>query len=106
MRYDENGAVIKYCMRCGRILTIENYFAAVRQKYCKECAEQTKREQTALCLREQRAKARERRALEREQNRLLIDENELLRQQVRELQYRVDALAAALQRSREDDEYI
>lgn len=103
MRYDENGAVIKYCMRCGRKLTIENYFAGVRQKYCKECAAQAKREQTALCLRNKREKARERRTLEREQNRMLIDENALLREQVRALQSRVETLGRIVEKLKDEN---
>lgn len=106
MYYDENGAVVKQCIRCGRILKIENFFAACPTKYCPECARQTTAENKAEYLRNMRRKARERNQLIKEQNRLLQDENELLRQQVRDLQYRVDALAAALRRSREDDDYI
>lgn len=106
MYYSKNGAVVKQCIRCGKLLEIENFFAACPTKYCPECAAQSTAEKKAEYLREMRRKARERNKLIKEQNRLLIDENELLRQQVRELQYRVDALAAALSRNREDDEYI
>lgn len=94
----KDGGVRKHCVRCGKILHIENWYAALPTKYCPDCAAQSKREQTAICMREARRKARERRALEREQNRLLLDENELLRQHVRALQYRVEALDATLRK--------
>lgn len=106
MYYGADGAVVKQCIRCGKILHIENFFAACPTKYCPECAKQTTAENKAEYLRNMRRKARERNQLIKEQNRLLIDENALLREQVRDLQYRVDALAAALRRSQEDDEYI
>lgn len=106
MYYGADGAVVKQCIRCGKILHIENFFAACPTKYCPECAKQTTAENKAEYLRNMRRKARERNKLIKEQNRLLIDENALLREQVRDLQYRVDALAAALRRSQEDDEYI
>lgn len=106
MYYDESGAVVKQCIRCGKLLKIENFFAACPTKYCPECARQTTAENKAEYLRNMRRKARERNQLIKEQNRLLIDENALLREQVRDLQYRVDALAEALRRSREDDDYI
>ena len=106
MYYGSDGAVVKQCIRCGKILRIENFFAACPTKYCPECAKQTTAENKAEYLREMRRKARERNKLIKEQNRLLIDENALLREQVRDLQYRVDALAAALRRDQEDDDYI
>ncbi|GEM_PF-4138223 len=90
------GGVLKYCVRCGKAMHLENWYAALPTKYCRECAAASKREQTALCMRNARKKAREQRALEREQNRLLKDENELLRQQVRALRYRVEALSTEL----------
>lgn len=106
MYYGSDGAVVKQCIRCGKLLKIENFFAACPTKYCPECARQTTAENKAEYLRNMRRKARERNQLIKEQNRLLIDENALLREQVRDLQYRVDALAAALRRSQEDDDYI
>ena len=106
MYYGSDGAVVKQCIRCGKILRIENFFAACPTKYCPECAKITAAENKAEYLRNMRRKARERNQLIKEQNRLLIDENALLREQVRDLQYRVDALAAALRRSQEDDDYI
>jgi late competence protein required for DNA uptake (superfamily II DNA/RNA helicase) len=98
MVYSKSGAVVKQCQRCGKIMEIENYFAACPTKYCKQCAADSKREHIAAYLREKRRKLKEQRKLEKEQNRLLIDENALLREQVRTLQYRVEALDAALRK--------
>lgn len=104
MYYGADGAVVKQCIRCGKILHIENFFAACPTKYCPECAKQTTAENKAEYLRNMRRKARERNQLVKEQNRLLQDENELLRQQVRDLQYRVEALTEAIRRKRDDDD--
>lgn len=98
MRYSESGGVLKQCVRCGKVMEIENFFAACATKYCSECAAQVKREKTALCLREKRRKEREQRELERQQNRLLIEENELLRMQVRDLQHSVEMLHGKVMR--------
>ena len=106
MYYGSDGAVVKQCIRCGKILRIENFFAACPTKYCTECAKQTTAENKAEYLREMRRKARERNQLIKEQNRLLIDENELLRQQVRDLQYRIEALTEKIMREREEDEFM
>ena len=94
MTYDENGAPLKRCERCGRLLAVPDWYAAIRTKYCKACAADAKREQTAQSLRRLRAKARERRKLERQRADLLADENEILRQAVRELEARLDRLKA------------
>ena len=106
MYYGADGAVVKQCIRCGKNLRIENFFAACPTKYCPECAKQTTAENKAEYLRKMRRKARERNRLIKEQNRLLIDENELLRQQVRDLQYRVEALTEKIMREREEDEFM
>lgn len=105
MYYGNDGAVVKYCMRCGKMLRIENFFAACPTKYCPECAKQRTAENKAAYLREMRRKARERRNLEDKQRELLEDENALLRQSVADLEKRVEALTAALLRRREDDEF-
>lgn len=94
MTYDENGAPVKRCARCGKRLDLPDWYAAIRTKYCKPCAADAKREQTAQSLRRLRAKARERRKLERQRADLLAGENEILRQAVRELEARLDRLKA------------
>ena len=99
MVYSESGGVIKQCIRCGTIMEIDNYFAAVATKYCHDCAARVKADQIAGYMRDRRRKARERRELERQQNKLLTDENELLRRQVRDLQYRVEALDSAYRKA-------
>lgn len=99
MYYGASGGVIVQCTRCGKVMEIENFFAACPMKYCRECAARAKSDQIAGYMREKRRKARERRDLERQQNQLLTDENELLRQQVRELQYRVEALDAVCRKA-------
>ena len=89
MRQNEDGAVVKRCLRCGREMAIYNWYAAIATKYCKPCAADSKRQITAECLRTARAKARERRELERDVARLLDEENALLRERVRQLESRV-----------------
>lgn len=89
MNYDETGAAVKVCERCGKIMRIENWFAAIRTKYCPDCRKAVKQMQTANCMYEKRRKARERRNLEREKMRLLNDENEILRREIAELRARM-----------------
>lgn len=100
MIYAESGEVLKQCTRCGKLMEIQNFFAACPMKYCEECAAIVKNERIAGYMRNKRRAARERRELEKQQNRLLTDENELLRQQVRALQYRVEALDAARRKAK------
>ena len=50
MNYDETGAAVKVCERCGKIIRIENWFAAIRTKYCTDCRKAVKRMQTANCM--------------------------------------------------------
>lgn len=89
MTTNEAGAAVKVCKRCGARMVIENWYAAIATKYCRACAADVHREQTADSLREMRRKARERRALERKRTALLEDENALLRAQVMELERRM-----------------
>lgn len=83
MRYDSAGRAVKFCAQCGRRLVIADWMAAIRTKYCPECAADVKRRQIAGYMRDKRAAARERRKLERERCALLEQENELLRIAVR-----------------------
>lgn len=89
MLLNEQGAAEKTCKRCGARMVIENWYAAIATKYCRSCAAEVHRAQTANALREARRKAAERRALERKRAALLAEENELLREQVLELERRV-----------------
>lgn len=89
VNYDSSGAAVKVCARCGKVMRIENWFAALSTKYCDECRVIVKQEQTAECLRNKRKKERERRNLEREKMRLLEDENEILRHEIAELRARM-----------------
>ena len=89
MTTNEAGEAVKVCQRCGDRMIIANWYAAIATKYCRACAADVHREQTADALREMRRKARERRALERKRTALLEDENALLRAQVMELERRL-----------------
>lgn len=89
MNYDETGAAVKVCKRCGKVMRIENWFSAISTKYCPDCRKAVKRMQTANCMAEKREKARERRNLEREKMRLVEDENEILRREIAELRARI-----------------
>ena len=104
MIYGESGGVVKQCERCGKIMEIENYFAACATKYCTECAAQVKRDRIAGYMREKRRKARERREMERQQIRMLNDENELLREHIRVIQYRLESAEAAYRKAVQNGE--
>lgn len=89
MVYSESGECLVRCQRCGEQLKIGNYYSAIKTKYCKQCAADTKRMQIAGYMREKRAKAAERRKLERERAKLIADENAVLREEIRELKARL-----------------
>lgn len=89
MTTNEAGEPVKACRRCGAQMVIANWYAAIATKYCRACAADVHREQTADALREMRRKAKERKALERKRTALLEDENALLRAQVIELERRL-----------------
>lgn len=94
MIYTNNGAVEKYCKRCGTRMEIENYFEALSRKYCLCCAADVRREDAAIAMQEKRARARERRKLIAKENVLLADENAMLRERVRMLEEQVKRLHA------------
>lgn len=72
---------VKYCQQCGVVIAREldcDYYRYIRLKYCRYCAEDVHRRQTAACMERLRAQRREQHRLEHEQNQLLKTENELL----------------------------
>lgn len=89
---DESGAVVKSCVMCGRRLVIPDWYAAIRTKYCPDCAAAAERMQNANRMRELRRQARERRKLERQIAEATGRENELLREAVRLQAERIEAL--------------
>ena len=86
---------VKRCAQCGAIIAREestDYYAYIRLKYCKPCAQDVHRRQNAAYMRRLRAQRREAHKLTAEQNELLKQENELLRQSIRRLMHENSSL--------------
>ncbi len=76
---------IKYCQRCGAVISDLNtadYFSHIRIKYCRRCAEQVEREQTAVRVAALRRRKKQKDKFRDEQLILLQEENELLRKNI------------------------
>lgn len=72
----------KQCVRCGKGMEIEDWYAFIRTKYCPVCAEDVKREQAKFRMREVRRLSREKHALEHELCKRQRDEIERLRAEI------------------------
>lgn len=87
-------AIEKTCAMCGRRITVPNN----RWKYCEPCGIARKKMFDLNAVHKFRESEKQRRAAQEKQNLDLIEENRLLREQIRALQYRVEALDAALRK--------
>lgn len=91
----------KFCERCGAKIGDEfntDYFAYIRMKYCPECKEQVKREQTAERVKRLRRRTREINKAKSEQLELLKEENEILRRRIIMMREHLDNIPADEQR--------
>ena len=77
---------------CGRDISTDDYFASIRQKYCKRCAAEMQRIQKANWARELRRRTRERNALTRQLCAEQARENEALRAEIVRLRDRIAAM--------------
>lgn len=85
---------VKRCAQCGAIIAREetaDYYAYIRLKYCRPCAQDVHRRQNAEYMRRLRAQRREAHKLTADQNELLRRENELLRQSIRRLEFALNS---------------
>jgi len=76
---------IKYCQRCGAIISDLNtadYFSHISIKYCSQCAEKVNREKTAARMAALRKRKKQKDKYRDEQLILLQEENELLRKNI------------------------
>lgn len=72
----------KQCVICGKVMDIEDWYAFIGTKYCRECAANVKREQDKIRMREVRRLAKEKHALEHELCKRQRDEIERLRAEI------------------------
>lgn len=70
---------MKLCEICGADISTPDYYAEIRQKYCKKCAADVHRRQKADWARELRRKTREKNALARELCKTQAEEIEAMR---------------------------
>lgn len=83
----------KYCERCGKIIGDAyetDFFAYIRMKYCSDCKEIVKREQTAERVKRLRRRTREINKAKSEQLELLREENEMLRLRIIRMRENMD----------------
>lgn len=77
----------KPCEICGRIISVDDWYAFIKTKYCKKCAAAEKRRRNAERMRELRKKTRE--------------ENAIARQLCKQQQAQIDKLLDVVQQQRE-----
>lgn len=76
---------IKYCQRCGKLISDVNasdWYSHISKKYCEICRRESDREKTALRVAALRAWKKQKDKYRDEQLELLKQENELLRKRI------------------------